>query len=204
MVLDFTFFISITSLKKWYYQDKLIEYYEPVLSPATEIPISRHHKPRPRQLRPLTLETLNDFIKLEKPSGFIEEAYARVVATLRRPEYQDLNHLYELAIRIDTDGVQHFSQFNNVKKALEVYPKDRPDLYLRNVRVGRPDEAREALELYNGIILPHLSRAYSSFSEKQFHTGGEQTHVARETMTKLNQIGDELARQGIGIPFWED
>jgi hypothetical protein len=156
------------------------------MNPATEIPIGGHHKPGPRQLRPLTLETLDDFIKLEKPRGFIEEAYARVVATLRIPQYQHLNHLYELAIRIDTDGVQHFSQFNNVKKALEVYPKDRPDIYLRNVRVGRPDEAGEALELYKGIILPHLHSAYSNFSEKQFHTGGEQTHVARETMTNTN------------------
>jgi hypothetical protein len=184
------------------YQNKLIEYYEPVLIPATEIPIGPRNQPRPRQLRPLTLETLEDFIKVEKPSGFIEGAYARVVATLRQPQYEHLNHLYELAIRIDTDGVQHFSQFHDIKKALKVYPKDRPDLYLRQVRVGRQDEASEALILYNDIILPQLYKAYSSFSDKHFHAGGEQTHVAREAMTKLNQIGDELARQGIGIPFW--
>ncbi|MEG4115384.1 MULTISPECIES: ferritin-like domain-containing protein [unclassified Microcoleus] len=186
------------------YQAGLIEYYQPVLIPATEIPIGRHNEPRPRQLRPLTLETLEDFIKVEKPSGYIEGAYARVVATLRQPEYQHLNHLYELAIRIDTDGVQHFSHFRDIKKALKVYPADRPDLYLRNVRVGTQDEARQALKLYNDIILPQLYNAYSSFSDKDFHTGGKQTHFAREAMTKLNQIADELARQGIGIPFWED
>lgn len=186
------------------YQAGLIEYYQPVLIPATEIPIGRHDKPRPRQLRRLTLETLDDFIKVEKPSGFIEGAYARVVATLRQPQYEHLNHLYELASRIDTDGVQHFSQFHDIKKALKAYPKDRSDLYLRQVRVGRQDEAREALILYNDIILPQLYKAYSSFSDKHFHAGGEQTHSAREAMTRLNQIGDEMARQGIGIPFWED
>ncbi|MEG3899980.1 MULTISPECIES: ferritin-like domain-containing protein [unclassified Microcoleus] len=186
------------------YQAGLIEYYQPVLIPATEIPIGRHDKPRPRQLRRLTLETLDDFIKVEKPSGFIEGAYARVIATLRQPQYEHLNHLYELAIRIDTDGVQHFSQFHDIKKALKAYPKDRSDLYLRQVRVGRQDEAREALILYNDIILPQLYKAYSSFSDKHFHAGGEQTHSAREAMTRLNQIGDEMARQGIGIPFWEN
>lgn len=186
------------------YQADLIADYEPVLTPATEIPVGHQGRLRPRQLRPLTQKTLKDFIKVEKPSGFIEGAYARVVATLRQPEYQHLNHLYELAIRIDTDGVQHFSHFLDIQKALQAYPADRPDLYLRDIHVGTEEEAWPALELYQEIILPGLAKAYANFSVQQFREGGRQTKQAREAMTRLNEMGDELARQGIGIPFWSD
>lgn len=185
--------------------------YRPILTPAKEIPTIRADKEktpgspaqqvRPRQLRPLFPETLDDFIAVEAPSGFIDGAYARVVATLRQKEYPD--HLYELAVRIDSNGMEHYSRFRDIKKALEVYQSAEPKYpYLRNVTIGTPEQAKAALAQYGGVILPHLRDAYMDFSNDEFEQGGTVTQVARTAMTQLNQIADQLAAEGIGVPFW--
>src|SRR5262249_14422222 len=63
---------------------------------------------RDRQLRPLALPALEDFIAVERPSGTLDGAYARVVATLRAgyPE-----PLLQLARQIVAEGMDHYNRF---------------------------------------------------------------------------------------------
>ena len=80
---------------------------------------------------------VDDFIALEHPSSFIDGAYARVIATLRRPEYPD--HLSDLAIRIASEGMEHESHFIDIKAALAPFNESE---YLRpNMQVGTPAQA---------------------------------------------------------------
>ena len=49
--------------------------------------------------------------------------------------------LFQLAVRIDSDGMQHYQKFRDVKRFLEPYAKQEA-LYLRPISVGDPDDAR--------------------------------------------------------------
>lgn len=150
----------------------------------------------------MTAEVLDDFIAVEKSSGFIDGAYARVVATLRQPKYP--HRLYELAVRIVSDGVEHYSHFCNIKTTLEVYRNAKPEYpYLRLVTVGTPDRTQEALEQYDKIRA-NLRLSYMEDFQLKLEGGSQWTHAARVAMRELNQIADRLADQGIGIPFWTD
>ena len=92
--------------------------YEPVLHPAPWIPApappsrppNDESSPiippgdgwqrRPRSLRPLTAEALDDFIAIEHPDAAIDVSYQRVAATLRLPAYP--RHMYAIAQRCST------------------------------------------------------------------------------------------------------
>jgi hypothetical protein len=62
-------------------QRRLIRDRGPALEPGRKVPTATGE--RDRQLRPLALPALDDFIAVERPSGTLDGAYARVVATLR-------------------------------------------------------------------------------------------------------------------------
>ena len=101
---------------------------------------------RPRQLRALQPAVLADFVAVEQPSGFLDGAYARAVATLRQPIYPA--HAVELAERIDSDGVDHYSRFREVQVALRTYSEAKPPLpYLRKLEVGTSGETADALAI---------------------------------------------------------
>ena len=66
------------------YQEKLVPgNYVPVLTAARDIPQSAKKVQRPLEMRRLEPQTLQDFIDIERPSGAIDGAYARIIATLR-------------------------------------------------------------------------------------------------------------------------
>jgi hypothetical protein len=168
----------------------------PQLGVAPRIPTSAAGGPRPRALRPLTRVTLADFVAVEQPSGFIEGQYARVTATLRQKGYPD--SLYQLASRIVYEGMEHFSRFRDVDLVLAQYPAGDPP-YLRPLTLGdasNPD-VQKALGLYRGI-LDNLKAAYA--------TGSVQDRAliirARQDMTDLNGVADQLGAKGVGIPFF--
>lgn len=173
--------------------------YAPVLQPARTLPGGR-----PRALRRLTSDALDDFVAIEHPrTGFIDTAYARVVATLRQPEYP--RHIYELAARIDTDGVEHYNRFRDVRQVLsKTYAGASPPYpYLRDVKVGTSEQAHEAIALL-GDILSRLEDAYRAQAEGGFAEGGQLVQQSRQLMKELQRTGEDLARSGIGIPFWQD
>jgi hypothetical protein len=156
---------------------------------------------RERALRPLTPEALADFIAVEHPSGDIDLSYSRVVATLRlRGEYPD--HMVEIAERIVKDGMDHFSRFRDIKGVLSTtYGDHDPPPYLRKIELGSRDDAREALELLEQL-LDHLRVAYGDEAQGAHDRSSPHITAARAAMNRLLEVGEALAANGIGIPFW--
>jgi hypothetical protein len=173
--------------------------YGPQLGVAQTIPVSAQggKAGRPRALRPLTREVLADFVAVEQPSGFIEGQYARVTATLRQPAYPDA--LYQLASRIVNEGMDHFERFRDIGLVLRQYPDATPP-YLRAVTLARPDDpaVKDAMTLYQTII-SELTAAYATGRVEE----RSKVIQARDAMTKLNTLADDLAGRGIGIPFFQ-
>jgi hypothetical protein len=153
---------------------------------------------RPRALRPLSREVQQDFINIEHPSAFIDGAYARVVATLRQPgEYPP--NLGDLALRIVSDGVQHESRLTTIKTALAPFSEDQ---YLRpNFKPGT--KTNTALKLRDDIIAA-LKEAYIAAASDHFATSAERIANARVTMHKLLTEGEGLAKENLGIPFFDN
>ncbi|MFO1060514.1 MAG: ferritin-like domain-containing protein [Dongiaceae bacterium] len=170
--------------------------YRPVLDQAKDVP-KGDGTMRAHQLRRLDQDTLDDFIGAEHPSGGIDGAYARVIATLRG-DRRYAPHMVELAERIASDGMRHESRFMNIQERLRSYAGDAaPFPYLRELRIGTEAEARPACDKFREII-ENLQMAYGAFDS---HIDDE-VQRARAAMTELLTIGEELAERGVGIPFY--
>jgi hypothetical protein len=172
--------------------------YTPVLEPAMKVPTKNGE--RDRKLRRLTMDVLQDFIDVEHPSGTIYGAYARVIVTLRQPQYE--RHLVEIALRIANDGMQHERDFMDIKAALKPYADMDRLPYLRQVDQARPDQAQDALR-YLGKIMHNLSEAYRDEAHGDLPRTGRYIREARDAMHALFEEGEKLARkEKLGIPFW--
>jgi hypothetical protein len=168
-------------------------------------------KMRKAELRPLIPAAIEDFIAVEHPSGFIDGAYARVIATLRQREYPE--HLAELALRIASEGVEHETRFLEIKAALSPFfpqnPTERPK-YLRPVLEATTKDAIEKAEPARALlkkIKENLKTTYILAGNNAIQHSGDNFSSARKEMTELLAVGEDLARQRIGIPFftfWED
>jgi hypothetical protein len=175
--------------------------YRPIVEPGDRIPIGPNRW-RPRALRPLTPATLDELIAAERPSGPLDNAYARCVATLEEPRYP--RHLYELAVRIDTDGADHYGKLREVRRVLRSYANaPSPPPYLRGIHLGTPYEASEALAEYDAIRRA-LGAAYTAEAEGEPRRAQEALDAARVNMDRLRVIAERLAANGIGIPFWQE
>lgn len=187
--------------------------FEPVLEPARQIPTGhtdRHGQPimRRRGLRPLTRRTLQDFIDVEHPSGFIDGAYARVIATLRQPQYPP--HLQQLAERIAAEGMEHAARFLDMRAAFRPFapaeqdPDKRPP-YVRKLRLPEQDDAavKQALGLHRKIV-SGLGEAYRIAATGDRAGMGKKVTEARNDMFELLQESEKLAERGIGVPYWNE
>jgi len=175
----------------------------PSLGVAATIPVWPGNPERPRQLRLLTPETLQDFIAVEAPSGSLDGQYARVSATLRKAPYP--NSTSQLAERIIADGVDHFSRFREIKFVLQYYTgpvqeDGRQQPYLLNLAPAPATntKAQAALAAYREII-KDLSTAYESgdVEDARFVV------AARQRMNELQALAQELAVEGLGVPFFD-
>jgi hypothetical protein len=171
--------------------------YEPVLHPALKGVPKGDKETRDAELRPFTKDALNDFIGAELPSGTINGAYAKVVATLQKPEYETLG---ELAGRIVHDGVEHHARFRDVRSVVQLYGNATP--YLRPLRLGTREETPGAREAYRAIIR-HLTDAYRRLSRDAYDEAALSLGDAKIAMDALLKEGERLASQNIGIPFWD-
>ena len=176
--------------------------YGPALGVAACIPVG-NGRTRPRQLRPLTKLTLADFIAVESPSGGIDGQYARVLATLRHPEYP--NSLYQLAGKIIADGVEHFSKFSEIATVLRFYQSESAGTeivppYLNNLTPAPSDnpDAQQAIAAYQQV-LSNLTSAYAKGDMED----ANYIVSARQEMIRLQTIAKKLATQGFGVPFFE-
>lgn len=179
-----------------------IQVYGPALGVAACIPVG-NGRTRPRQLRPLTKLTLADFIAVESPSGGIDGQYARVLATLRQPEYP--NSLYQLAGKIIADGVEHFSKFSEIATVLRFYQSESAGTeivppYLNNLTPAPSDnpDAQQAITAYQQV-LSNLTSAYAKGDMED----ANYIVAARQEMIRLQTIAKKLATQGFGVPFFK-
>ncbi len=179
------------------------EGYEPILTPSETLPAGKG-KTQPRALRPLTAEALADFIEIERPGGFIDRAYAQCVATLEQEDLFPERRLYALAVRIDTDGDEHFLRFSQMKDVLAKYDTgEGTPAYLRQIEVGTEEEARTALELY-AKVKDGLANAYTLEVDGKFEDSQAYIQQVRDDMKLFRVEGEALAAKGIGIPFWTE
>ncbi|UAB87930.1 hypothetical protein I5192_11875 [Ruegeria sp. SCSIO 43209] len=179
------------------------EGYEPILTPSETLPAGKG-KTQPRALRPLTAQALADFIEIERPGGFIDRAYAQCVATLEQEDLFPERRLYALAVRIDTDGDEHFLRFSQMKDVLAKYDTgEGTPAYLRQIEVGTEEEARTALELY-AKVKDGLANAYALEADGKFEDSQAYIQQVRDDMKLFRVEGEALAAKGIGIPFWTE
>ena len=158
-----------------------------------------HAEWRERTLRPLDPQTQQDFINIEHPSGFIDSAYARVVATLDQTNSYPA-HLVELARRIVGDGVQHEARFSAIQAALKPYKVG--DYVRTDMKLGAGAKVAPAIECRDEIMAD-LRVAYAYAASNHFAECAGKIAEARLKMTKLLKEGETLADQNIGIPFFE-
>jgi hypothetical protein len=174
--------------------------YEPVvIRPALEIPkAGGMAAPQPATLERLTPKTLQLFVDIEEPSGYIDGRYSRVTATLKQPQYP--RTLYQLASNIVQEGEQHFLQFRDIRLILGSYGTDVDALpYLRPIQPGDPKDpaVKAALQTYQQIT----QALYVGYQ-----MGDRQNQVsiakARELMFDLNTQAEALAKERhLGVPF---
>lgn len=177
------------------------EGYEPVLTPSETLPAGKG-KTQPRALRPLTAEALADFIEIERPGGFIDRAYAQCVATLQQEDLFPERRLYALAVRIDTDGDEHFLRFSQMKDVLAKYDTSEGiPAYLRPIEVGTEEQAKTALDLY-AKVKDGLANAYNLEAAGKLEESQTFIQQVRDDMKLFRVEGEALAAQEIGIPFW--
>lgn len=167
--------------------------YEPVLHHVESLQGAEN-----AQLAPLTLDTLDRFIRIERPGGRIDSAYAQAVATLEATD--GLEELLELAIRIDTDGNEHYSRFRDIRGILEAYPADG-SAWLRPVELGSGSSVQHGQELFEQLV-DALGDAYKVEAAGNAEGAQQQIADARTLMRELQAVADQLAADGIGLPFW--
>jgi len=178
---------------------KLVPDYRPVLVLSPTVPTGPGTR-RPRALRRLEPATLDDFIAVERPSGTIDGAYARVAATFASDVYPQ--HLKDLASRIANDGMEHYSRLRDIRRVLQLYTgATPPHPYLRPVEPGTPEQAASALARYAEVVR-NLTAGYADMAHGAFDAGGRSIAAARAAMNALLDEGERLAAAGIGIPFW--
>ncbi|TVS18750.1 MAG: hypothetical protein EA417_02365 [Gammaproteobacteria bacterium] len=158
---------------------------------------------RARSLRRARQCVLAEFVEVERPDGILDTEYVNLVGLLRDSKEPYPEGLFQLAVRIDSDGMQHYQKFRDVKRFLEPYAKQEA-LYLRPISVGDPDDARvkPAVDKIR-LALAALGEAYQIEAELgDMPTANARIMEAREAMHDLNTIALELARQDIGVPFF--
>jgi hypothetical protein len=138
---------------------------------------------------------LADFIAIERPSGSLDGAYARVVATLSSgfPE-----SMLQLGRQIVADGVDHYNRFREIAAVLRAWPTSpAPEPWLRPIATGTSTQASGALTLYGNVIAA-LRAAYQNGDMEDAGS----ILKARQNMEALDTEAEQLARAGIGIPFF--
>jgi hypothetical protein len=147
----------------------------------------------------LTPDIVELFISIERPGGKLARAYERCLATLKQRRFPP--HLYEIAARIDDDGIGHFQHFRNIQRILADYAEQDGDYpYLRNVSVTRCPETEQVLELFNEL-LEYIASAYALEAEGKAVVAEAQIQRARAKMLALQTAAEAAASKGLGVPF---
>ncbi|WP_172331157.1 ferritin-like domain-containing protein [Mangrovicoccus sp. HB161399] len=176
--------------------------YRPVVGPT-----SGHADPEHSlSLDPATPGIIEQFVALERPGGDIDTEYAQLVKHLREEDGYPPG-LFQLAVRIDSDGLQHYHKFRDVHAILAPY-SELEHLYLRGVTLADPSDAAvaPALKLLEAAVaaLQDGYRAEAETARSNADRAASEALIveARDIMHLLWEKGEELAKQRIGIPFF--
>lgn len=184
------------------YQEKLVPGdYDPVLTPARDIPRppSKDRTPRRFEMRRLEPQTLQDFIDVEAPSGVIDGAYAKVIATLRNDKKYPIQ-MQQLADRIANDGMEHERHFLDMRAVLGRLPGEAS--YLRALNRADPWDSSVATAMAHfRNVKNELDTAFRSGARRDLPAMGKSLNAARDLMDKLLAETDALALQGVGFPY---
>lgn len=162
--------------------------YQPVLT-ATAVPLSV-----------LDYEALDAYIRIERPGGAVDRAYGRCVATLEQSGYP--RELWQLAVKIDSDGIDHFRRFTEMRQTLLAYRGADGGLpFLRPVKQGTKAQAREALASVSALLAA-LNEAYLAQYRNEPAVAQAAITRSRTVMDTLRVQAEELAARGIGVPFF--
>ncbi len=176
----------------------------PALGVATVIPFGNVPPGQPPSvpaaLRNLDANSLDVYIKGERPSGALDGLYSRVVATLRAPGTNYPDGMLELTEQIVSDGVNHFVTFEQLKALGAPYETatGEPRYSRKLVTAARTDRSvAPALAAY-AAILDNLRKGYrdGDVEDRRF------IPPARDKMNELDALADALGAKGIGIPFF--
>jgi hypothetical protein len=172
-------------------------HYTPIVTWADHIKIAQNRRTR---LAPLTPDILDDFIQLERPKGYLTGVYEKCVATLKDEKYP--HQVFEIGLRIDGEGGDHYRNFCNVQRILSKYPPDAHGgyPYLRPVTPQETPETRRALAEFDAIR-KHLAEAYVAEARDDMPGAENGIAAARATMVRLQALAEALAQRGLGIPF---
>lgn len=179
--------------------------YKPIvrpLAPKGGPDMSAEMEARVRTLRPATPDAIADFVAVERPSGNLDREYAGLVDHLRDNPAAYPAGLYELAVRIDSDGLQHYHKFRDVAQILSRYTA-QPALYLRDIRLAKAKDPDVALAL--GFVAQIVDAAEEGYrAERNDDMPGAEAAIlrARAAMRQLSDEAERLAAKGIGIPFF--
>ena len=170
--------------------------YEPaVRPPALSIPGAGRVASRKAVLAPLDQDTIDLFIAIEEPSGYIDGRYARATATLQRSEYP--RHIFESASTIVRDGEQHFLKFKDIALVARGYGAVKPT-YQRPIQLGDPHDpqVKAALDLYVAII----DGLFAGYTPGPISNRSSLAD-ARKLMFDLDQAAETLAAKNTGVPY---
>lgn len=186
--------------------------YEPVLEPAKWIPVRGDQRPhgappppgegwtwRQSQVRTLSARSLADFIDVEHPDAYLDRSYGRVVATLREPGYP--SGLASLAMRVLEDGNEHYTRFRDLRAVLTDTYGESFDGYVREIAPGSGPAVDPVMSTYRHIR-DQLRAGFVAQSHGDFAAAGSAIAAARAAMEELREQGEQLASQGIGVPFF--
>ncbi|WP_299785062.1 ferritin-like domain-containing protein [uncultured Marivita sp.] len=160
-------------------------------------------KTRDRRLCRATQVVLQGFVDVERPDGPLDTEYVNLVGLLRESKEPFPEGLYQLAVRIDSDGMQHYQKFRDVMRFLAPYAEQEA-LYLRPIKEGNATspEVKPALDQIR-TALDGLAEAYAIEAELgDMPKANAKIKEARDAMHRLNDIALGLARKNIGVPFF--
>lgn len=160
-------------------------------------------KTRDRRLCRATQDVLKSFVDVERPDGPLDTEYVNLVGLLRESKEPFPEGLYQLAVRIDSDGMQHYQKFRDVMRFLAPYAEQEA-LYLRPIKEGKATspEVKPALDQIR-TALDALAEAYAIEAELgDMPKANAKIKEARDAMHRLNDIALGLARKNIGVPFF--
>lgn len=186
------------------------QHYQPVIRPLSPGDPGTGQRPseqdiKVRTLRPATLDTIADFIAVERPDNTLDREYAGLVHYLRKHSSTFPPGLFELAVRIDSDGLQHYQKFRDVWIILSRY-KSVP--LLRDIELARPGDpaVAQALKLLAEIVAA-TEDGYGAERDDDMPRAEASLLRARTAMRGFQAEAERLARgsagsKGLGIPFF--